>query len=303
MISLIFLACLLVVLTKWHFQRRNKFQILASHNFNVPPTNYIFGNLHQIARDDLGTMLSWMAEYGEEVGEMGGRIMGWYRGPNPVLFTTSPEILKEVFIKDAANFIDRPLLDRSDNIPHLINMRGETWKRARSVLAPTFSAAKLKKMSGIMGSTIMTMVDLLENKVEKEAGLIDVNDVFQRLTLDTIGQCALGMNVNCQKEREDNFLKMVRAALDRQIDLTVIVAACFPLVENIVAWLFQRRGRKWTNQVIIERCRRVLHARQANPPKVAPVDALQLCMEAAGRDNLITEDEIVAHEFIFILAG
>ena len=26
-------------------------------------------------------------------------------------------------------------------------------------------------------------------------------------------------------------------------------------------------------------------------------------MEAAGRDNLITEDEIVAHEFIFILAG
>ena len=28
---------------------------------------------------------------------------------------------------------------------------------------------------------------------------------------------------------------MVRAALDRQIDLTVIVSACFPLIENIVA--------------------------------------------------------------------
>ena len=176
---------------------------------------------------------------------MGGRILGWYRGPNPALLTTSPEILKEVFIKDAENFTDRPMLDRSDNIPHLINMRGETWKRARSVLAPTFSAAKLKKMSGIMGDTIMTMVELLDNKVDTSDGLIDVNDVFQRLTLDTIGQCALAMNVNCQKDREDNFLKMVRAALDRQIDLTVIVAACFPLVENIVAWLFQRRGRKW----------------------------------------------------------
>ena len=267
MIFLIFLACLLVVFTKWHFERRSKFQILASHNFNVPPTNYIFGNLHQIARDDLGTMLRWMSQYGEEVGELGGKIMGWYRGPNPVLFTTSPEILKEVFIKDAANFIDRPLLDRSDNIPHLINMRGETWKRARTVLAPTFSAAKLKKMSGIMGSTIMTMVDLLDTKVDTSEGLIDVNDVFQRLTLDTIGQCALAMNVNCQKDREDNFLKMVRAALDRQIDLTVIVSACFPLVESLLAWLFQRRGRKWTNMVIIERCRRVLQERLANPPK------------------------------------
>ena len=146
---------------------------------------------------------------------MGGRIMGWYRGPNPVLFTTSPEILKEVFIKDAANFIDRPLLDRSDNIPHLINMRGERWKRVRSVLTPTFSAAKMKKLSGIMSSTIMTMVDLLDNKVDTNDGLIDVNDVFQRLTLDTIGQCALAMNVNCQVDREDKFLKMIRAALDR----------------------------------------------------------------------------------------
>ena len=33
------------------------------------------------------------------------------------------------------------------------------------------------------------------------------------------------------------------------------------------------------------------------------MDALQLCMDAAGQDNLISEDEIVAHEFIFILAG
>merc|ERR1719334_2372811 len=111
------------------------------------------------------------------------------------------------------------------------------------------------------------------------------------------------MNVNCQVERDDNFLKMVRNALDRQIDLTVIVSTCFPLIENIVAWLFQKRGRKWTNIVIIERCRKVLRERLANPPVVTPVDALQLCIEAAGKQKILSEDEIVAHEFIFILAG
>ena len=62
--------------------------------------------------------------------------------------------LQEIFIKDAESFIDRPMLDRTDNIPHLINMKGKDWKRARSTLAPTFSAAKMKKMSGIMGTTI-----------------------------------------------------------------------------------------------------------------------------------------------------
>ena len=303
MLLVIFITCIILLLTKWHLWRREQFRILSSHKFNVPPTNYVFGNLHQMAGDDLGTMTHWMEEYGEKVGQMGGRVMGWYRGPSPALLTTSPEILKEVFIKDAENFIDRPMLDRSDNIPHLINMRGDNWKRARAVLTPTFSAAKMKRMSSIMSNSIRTMIELLEQSIDTEEGLIDVNDVFQRLTLDTIGGCALGMKVDCQRNRDDNFLKMVRTALSRQIDLTVLTAACFPLVESLVAWLFQKRGRKWTNMVIIERCRRVLQERKTNPPSVAPVDALQLCMEAAGRDKRISEDEIVAHEFIFILAG
>ena len=63
--------------------------------------------------------------------------------------------------------------------------------------------------------TIKTMMKLLEDIVDNDTGVVDVNDVFQRLTLDTIGQCALAMNVNCQVDREDNFLKMIRAALDR----------------------------------------------------------------------------------------
>ena len=49
--------------------------------------------------------------------------------------------------------------------------------------------------------------------------------------------------------------------------------------------------------------REVLKARRANPPNPPPVDALQLCMDAAGTDGKLSEDEIVAHEFIFILAG
>jgi len=301
MIFEVFLACVILLLTKWHFQRRAQFKILAKYGFNVPPTNYIFGNLHQIVGNDLVKMTEWMDQYGAEVGKVGGRIMGWYRGPNPALWLTCPEIMKEVFIKDAENFVDRPLLDRSDNIPHLIGMRGQEWKRARAALTPTFSAAKMKKMSGIMGESITTMIKILESKVED--GILDVNDVFQRLTLDNIGKCALAMNVNCQVERDDNFLKMVRNALDRQIDLTVIVSTCFPLIENIVAWMFQKRGRKWTNIVIIERCRKVLRERLANPPVVTPVDALQLCIEAAGKQKILSEDEIVAHEFIFILAG
>lgn len=295
-------SLLLVLLTKWGLERRAKFRILASYGYNVPPTNFVFGNIHQIAKDDLGTMLDWIERYGEPVGEKGGKVMGWYRGPNPALWTNSPEMLKEIFIKDAEAFIDRPMLDRTDNIPHLINMKGKDWKRARSTLAPTFTAAKMKKMSGIMEGTIETMTELLEEQVARGSS-VDFNEVYQRMTLDAIGKCALAMNVNCQRDPEDRFLKMVRASLDRQIDTTVIVASCFPLFESVMEWWCSKKGRKKTNIVIIEKCRQILDERRRNPPFPPPVDALQLCMDAAGKEGIISEDEIVAHEFIFILAG
>jgi hypothetical protein len=55
-----------------------------------------------------------------------GKILGWYRGPFPVIYVTDPDFLKEVLIKDSENFIDRPMIDRSDNIPHLIMLKGNT---------------------------------------------------------------------------------------------------------------------------------------------------------------------------------
>ena len=94
MLLYLFFTALTLLLTKWYFERKKRFQILSNYGYNVPPTNYIAGNLHQIARDDLATMEDWMERYGEEIGEKGGKIMGWYRGPNPALWTTSPELLK-----------------------------------------------------------------------------------------------------------------------------------------------------------------------------------------------------------------
>ena len=39
----------------------------------VPPINYIFGNIHQIAKDDLGTMLDWLERCASDQG-MSARI-------------------------------------------------------------------------------------------------------------------------------------------------------------------------------------------------------------------------------------
>ena len=72
---------------------------------------------------DLATQERWMTEIAEDFGQ--GKILGWYRGPRPVIYATDPAFLKEVFIKESETFIDRPMLDRTDNIPHLIMLKGD----------------------------------------------------------------------------------------------------------------------------------------------------------------------------------
>ena len=68
-----------------------------------------------------------MRDLAEDFGNS-GKILGWYRGPRPVIYSTNPDFLKEVFIKESETYIDRPMLDQSDNVPHLIMLKGDLSK-------------------------------------------------------------------------------------------------------------------------------------------------------------------------------
>ena len=49
---------------------------------------------------------------------------------------------------------DKAFLGVGYEIKSTYNEKGKDWKRARSTLAPTFTAVKMKKMSGIMSGTV-----------------------------------------------------------------------------------------------------------------------------------------------------
>ncbi len=113
------------------------------------------------------------------------------------------------------------LIEVKPVIDTLVGMRGQRWKEVRSILSPTFrsffndvtilsnsviafslshkffsfcSMNKLKHMSHIVNNAISTLVDIMEEKVVKDEEL-DVFQMFQGLTCDVIGECALAMKV------------------------------------------------------------------------------------------------------------
>ena len=83
-----------------------------------------------------------MRDLAEDFGNF-GKILGWYRGPRPVIYATNPDFLKEVFIKESETYIDRPMLDRSDNVPHLIMLKGEYYQIPSNHKVQSFECSRL----------------------------------------------------------------------------------------------------------------------------------------------------------------
>ena len=96
-----------------------------------------------------------------------GKVFAICLGEKPSLVVADPGLLKQIMIKDFANFRNhfefiKPTPVFSKNV---FNARDDTWKRIRNTLTPTFSAGKMK----LMVPLIETSCDTLMEKLEKIA--------------------------------------------------------------------------------------------------------------------------------------
>ena len=62
-----------------------------------PPRHWLFGNLKEFGRDQLGTMTRWAREYGDLVSAR--------FGPRHVVFANHPDLVEEVLVNQNRKFI------------------------------------------------------------------------------------------------------------------------------------------------------------------------------------------------------
>ena len=90
----------------------------------------------------------------------------------------------------------------------------------RKGLSPTFSSGKIKGMLDLLDGGVNQMIDHLE-EVTKEDRVVDIKDVFQKMTLDVIARslittmiinqtnvfrCAFGIDSNSFENPENKML-------------------------------------------------------------------------------------------------
>ncbi|GFX11792.1 tigger transposable element-derived protein 1 [Trichonephila clavipes] len=76
-----------------------------------------------------------------------GRVYGHYEGKNALISVGDPSLLREILVKDFQSFTGRRTFDTGDKVidKMLSIIRGEDWKRVRTVVTPTFTTGKIKR--------------------------------------------------------------------------------------------------------------------------------------------------------------
>lgn len=263
-----------------------------------------------------------------------GRVCGYYLGRRPVILVAEPDMIKQILVKDFSNFTNRMHL-RLGTKPiseSVLLLRDERWKHVRSILTPTFSAAKMKEMVPLINTAADTLVENLE--VYADSGQsFDIHQCLGCFTMDVIASVAFGTQVDSQKNPENPFVKHAKIFFSFTLFRPLLlVFIAFPFLIDPLVRIVPNKRRDQLNNFFIGFIKNMIKQREEQPPNERRHDFLQLMLdvrstnEYVGVENfdvvnhadeggssnatpkktqkrMLTEDEIMGQAFIFLLAG
>ncbi|XP_065289681.1 cytochrome P450 3A8-like [Dermacentor albipictus] len=290
----------------WMLKRKHQQRLFRRYRIPGPQPNLFFGNWMQLKEDPLRVMDNWIQKY--------GKVFGFYEGEVPKVVISDLDIIKDCFIKQAHLFRDRgpfiveiELLSRS-----LIYLKGEEWKRVRSVLNPAFSSAKMKLMSHVMNDCGNTLVEVISERLSAGRTILDVTKLSQALSMDVVTKCALAWQVDCQRDHENPIMKRLQKILLEVDELVLASAIAIPVLRKVYAWIFPLLSYGKLFRLITHSLRKIISVRTAELSGTTrtTTDIVQLMLEAkteTARRNFgeveITDSHLLANCFLFLAAG
>lgn len=294
--------------------RLNSFRVFANSGIPGPCPNFFVGNMHEMmGPGNLVTdvMSDWDSKYGP--------FYGYFRGTRATLVVRDQEAIKDILVRNSANFINRPhmVMDVPPVGETVVGLRNERWKTVRQALSPALSSAKIKQMLPLMAENVKTTKRILEEKfleLNSDDQVVDAHKLFQRLACDIICACALAMKTNSQRNQHDRFFIAVTEFLENAMGPFVRAALCVPTLAKVMSWGLTTFGYSHEmTAMITSSVRSEMRARRDQQEingnvKIGSLpyparDALQLMMESQQETNAMTDDEVVANAWVFILGG
>ncbi|EDV25748.1 Cytochrome P450 3A12 [Trichoplax sp. H2] len=227
-----------------------------------------------------------------------GKVVGLFYGTEQITLVSDYEMIKKILVKNFHLFPNRrvPVKFPFDYLNKALTVvRDQEWKNIRDTITPTFSANKLKAVLPIVDNSSQELRSALTSYA-RQGEIIDARKVFGKFTMEVILSVAFGVQLNTQ----DTALTDAASKLFSGVGTRVLLAIISPYLLELIrsspldfeAKYFRRLDRV-ARQIIKER-------RQSGAPERK--DLLQLMLDAQQSGKL-SDDDIVAQSFVFLLAG
>ncbi|XP_058500664.1 thromboxane-A synthase-like [Solea solea] len=250
------------------------FSVLSRCGIKHPDTVPFFGNLFMFRQGFFGPMSDLIRTH--------GRVCGYYLGRRPVVVIADPDMLQQVMVRDFSSFPNRTAFHFATKpiSDCLLLLRNEHWKRVRSILTPSFSAAKLKEMVPL----INTATDALMNNLTVYAGsgeAFDIHKYFGWFTMDVIASVAFGTQVDSQKNQDDPFVRYAQIFFSFTFFRPMLLFfMAFPHIMTPLVGLLPNKRQDQMNNFYINTIKQIIKQREEQPPEQRRRDFLQLMLDA-----------------------
>lgn len=147
----------------------------------------------------------------------GESVYGRFSFASPVLVVRDLDVAKKVVLRDCSNFNDRNANLRLAFCPvvrkNLFNSSGICWKTSRFRLTPVFASANMSAMFGRIRRTSLRFAEFLKGPATK-GEFVSVDKVVYRFNADLVADAVFGVDGNCLKDPESEFLVNSRILAD-----------------------------------------------------------------------------------------
>ncbi|XP_054157182.1 cytochrome P450 3A11-like [Oppia nitens] len=212
--------CLTLLGTLYLYLTRN-FNYWSKRGLNGPKPLPIFGTMWQLFFKPLGQInLDNFKKF--------GKIYGVYTGNRPVLMVADPQLIKDMNIRDFHLFVDRNDFRTGDELSDrtMLSLKGDDWKKMRSIITPTFSSGKMRSMHPIIIDCIKRLDKYLSDKKE-----VEMKKAMGSLTMDVIASCAFGTKIDTYDDLKSNDFSKYAQKIFRgtwRVWISILLASTFP---------------------------------------------------------------------------
>ncbi|XP_054165797.1 cytochrome P450 3A9-like [Oppia nitens] len=240
-----------------------------------------------------------------------GKCFGIYELTQPVLYISDPVLIREVLVKAFDRFTNRrdfatgsdPMIDNS-----VANLKGDQWKRVRSLMSPAFTTRKLKQMIPLINQCLKTLDKNLSTVSTADcpsANETDTKRLFGAYSMEVIIQVCFGTKVDALLDEDNPIISNAKKLFSFDFNTNLLILFLFPwLAKSLKLKIFDENSSKFfcnfTFQIIEERRQQKQQQQQLKSVDNIEkrVDFLQIMLESVSETSSIQYDNDNTDEFI-----